>query len=97
MDQFSEGNVVQVNPQTAGDLGLKDGEAVYLETKKGKLKARLQVTASILPGVIFTPSHPSPASPFSGNSGTSINTIIPGYWDKVAAQFNGFGCKLSKA
>jgi len=97
MDQFSEGNVVQVNPKTVLALGFKDGEAVYIETKKGKLKARLQVSDSILPGVIFTPSHPAPASPLSGNSGTSINTIIPGYWDKVAAQFNGFGCRLTRA
>ncbi len=97
MAQFSEGNYVQAHPETLRDLGIKDGDWVYLETKIGKLKARLKLTKSILPGIVWTPSHPAPANPFSGNSGYTINSIIPGYWDKVSAQFNGFGCRLTKA
>ena len=97
MAQFSEGNYVQAHPETVRDLGIKDGDWLYLETKIGKLKARLKLTESILPGIVWTPSHPAPANPFSGNSGYTINSIIPGYWDKVSAQFNGFGCRLAKA
>jgi formate dehydrogenase major subunit len=97
MDGFSEGAYVQVHPETIQALDIKDGEWVYLETSIGRLKARAKITTSILPGIIFTPSHPSPASPFSGNNGTTVNSIIPGYWDKVSAQFNGFGCRLTKA
>ncbi len=41
MAQFSEGNYVQVNPQTVRSLGLKEGDWVYLETELGKIKARL--------------------------------------------------------
>jgi len=97
MGQFSSGNYVQAHPETVHDLQLKDGDLVYLETEVGKIKARLQISESILPGVIWTPSHPEPASPIPGNIGQSINTIIPNYWDKVSAQFNGFGCRLTKA
>jgi len=97
MGQFSDGNYVQVHPKTASDLRLKEGDWAYLETKLGKIKARVRLTMSILPGVIWTPSHPAPVSPISGNSGDSINAIIPYYWDKVSAQFNGFGCRLTKA
>ena len=97
MAQFSEGNYIQVNPKTAQDLGIKDGDCVYLETKLGKLKARVRLSEMVMPRVIWTPSHPAPLTPFSENSGQSINTIIPYYWDKVSAQFNGFGCKLTKA
>jgi anaerobic selenocysteine-containing dehydrogenase len=79
------------------DLGLKDGDRVYLETKIGKLEMTLRVTKSILPGIVWTPSHPAPGSPVPGNAGESINTIIPYYWDKVSAQFNGFGCRLTKS
>lgn len=27
----------------------------------------------------------------------SINAILPNYWDRVSAQFNGVGCTLEKA
>ena len=85
------------HPDSVLDLGVKDGDQVYLETEAGKIKAKLKITEGILPGVVWTPSHPGPASPAPGNIGTSINAIIPNYWDKVSAQFNGFGCRLEKA
>jgi anaerobic selenocysteine-containing dehydrogenase len=97
MAQFSGGNYVQVHPETVRALGIRDGDWVYLETKLGKIKGRVRLSELILPGVVWTPSHPAPASPFEGNRGQSINTIIPNYWDEVSAQFNGFGCKLTKA
>ena len=96
MAQFSQGNFVQVHPETVKELGMKDGDWVYLETELGKIKAKLKLSELILPGVVWTPSHPEPEAPHRGNSGQSINTIIPGYWDEVAAQFNGFGCRLTK-
>ena len=96
MAQFSEGNYVQVNPRTAQSLGMKDGDWVHLETELGKIKARLHLSEMILPGVVWTPSYPGGGTPLKANSGVSINTIIPGRWDKVSAQYNGFGCKLTK-
>jgi formate dehydrogenase major subunit len=97
MGQFSDGNLVYVHPETAGPLQIQSGDWVYIETKVGKLKAKVKVSEAILPGVIWTPAHPTPKSPVPGNQGTVLNTIVPNYWDKVAAQFNGFGCRLVKA
>lgn len=97
MAQFSEGNYVQVNPRTVQSLGLKEGDWVYLETELGKIKAKLHLSEMILPGVVWTPSYPGGGSPIKANTGVSINTIIPGNWDKVSAQYNGFGCRLTKA
>jgi formate dehydrogenase major subunit len=94
--QFSDGNYLQVHPDTVAGLGVKDGDWVYLETEIGRIKARLKITRTILPGVVWTPSHPAP-SPCSGNNGVPVNSIIPDKWDKVAAQFNGYGCRLIKA
>ncbi|MBW2146035.1 MAG: molybdopterin-dependent oxidoreductase [Deltaproteobacteria bacterium] len=94
--QFSSGNVVHVNPSTAGQCGIKDGEWIHVETRVGKIKARVQLTEGILPGVIWTPFCLNPTSPFTGNRGENTNRITPNYWDKVAAQFNGFGCRLIK-
>ncbi len=96
MGQFSEGNVVHIHPETAARLELKSGDLAYIETKIGKLEAKVKVNEAILPGVVWTPSHPTPKTPVPGNRGTTINTIIPNYWDKVSAQFNGFGCRLVK-
>ena len=76
---------------------MKENDWVYLETELGKLKARLHLSEMILPGVVWTPSYPGGGTALTGNMGVSINTIIPGYWDKVSAQFNGFGCRLTKA
>ncbi|MBI3016244.1 MAG: molybdopterin-dependent oxidoreductase [Candidatus Tectomicrobia bacterium] len=97
MAQFSEGNVVQLNPATAREYGIQNGDWVHIETQVGKIKARVRLTEGILPGVVWTPSHLGSKSPFAGNRGENTNEITPNYWDKVAAQFNGFGCRLRKA
>jgi formate dehydrogenase major subunit len=97
MGTLSKGNFVQVHPDTAGELKIKDGDAVYIESVVGRLKAVARVTKAVLPGTIFTPSHPAPANKIKGNFGGSVNSIVPGYWSKVSAQFNGFGCRLVKA
>jgi formate dehydrogenase (coenzyme F420) alpha subunit len=97
MAQFSEGSYVQVHPETAAPLGIKDSDWVYLETANGKMKAKAVVSELILPGVVWTPSHPQPSAPFKNNAGTAINTIIPSAWDQVGAQYNGFACRLKKA
>ena len=96
MGQFSHGHFVQVHPETAGSFGLQDGDPVFIETEVGRLKGVVGINRFILPGVVFTPSHPAPANPVPGNQGQSVNTIVPPYWDKVSAQFNGFGCRLVK-
>jgi anaerobic selenocysteine-containing dehydrogenase len=96
MAQFSAGNYVQVHPETARKLEIKNGDWVYLETESGKIKAKAELSELILPGVVWTPSHPAPGVPYAGNSGQSISTIMPSYWDKVGAQYNGFGCRLTK-
>jgi formate dehydrogenase (coenzyme F420) alpha subunit len=96
MAQYSEGSFVQVHPETAQPLGIRNGDWVYLETKAGKIKARAKLSALILPGVVWTPSHPAPGTPYEKNSGQPINTIIPSAWDLIGAQYNGFGCRLIK-
>jgi formate dehydrogenase (coenzyme F420) alpha subunit len=96
MAQFSEGNYVQIHTATAHKYGIVDGDLVYLETESGKLKAKVKVNELIMPDVVWTPSHPEPGAPYEGNTGQSINTIIPSCWDLVGSQYNGFGCRLTK-
>ncbi len=96
MAQFSEGNYVQVHPETAKKLGIENGDRVYLQTEIGKLKAKAKLSELISPGVVWTPSHPEAEAPYSGNSGQSLNSIIPSSWDLIGSQYNGFGCRLTK-
>jgi formate dehydrogenase major subunit len=97
MAQFSNGNVTKINPVTAHELDLAEGDRAWLETEVGRIRVRINVTDDVMPGVVWTPSYPDPASTVAGNAGQTINSIVPGYWDKQAAQFNGFGCCLTKA
>jgi formate dehydrogenase major subunit len=96
MAQFSDGNSVQIHPETAEALRLADGDSALLETEVGGMRVKIKVTTAVLPGMIWTPSFVDPASRVPGNSGQAVNSIIPGYWDKAAAQYNGFGCRLTK-
>jgi formate dehydrogenase (coenzyme F420) alpha subunit len=97
MAQFSEGNAVQVHRNTAKGIGLTEGDSAYLETELGRIRVTVHVTELILPGVVWTSGYPTKESPYGGNKGEPINLIIPFYWDKVTAQFNGCGCRLTKA
>jgi anaerobic selenocysteine-containing dehydrogenase len=96
MAQFSEGSFIQVHPETLQELGIRDGDLVYLETKSGKIRVKVKASQLIMPAVVWTPSHPMPGVPYQENAGQPINTIIPSAWDKVGAQYNGFGCRLIK-
>jgi len=96
MAQFSEGNYVQVHPDTVKSLGIHDGDFVFLETESGRIKVKVKASELIMPGVVWTPSHPAAGVPFEGNAGVAINTIIPPYWDAIGPQYNGFGCRLVK-
>jgi formate dehydrogenase (coenzyme F420) alpha subunit len=96
MSQFSDGNYVQVHPETAKSFGIADGDWIYLETEGGRMKAKARMSNLIRKDVVWTPSHPIPGAPYQRNSGQCINTIIPSRWDLVGAQYNGFGCRLTK-
>jgi len=93
---LSQGSYVQVHPETAELFNIEDGDTVFIESIVGRLRAVAQITKVVLPGTVFTPSHPAPANQIEGNFGQSVNSIVPSYWSKVSAQFNGFGCRLVK-
>jgi formate dehydrogenase major subunit len=94
--QVSNGRYINVHPETAAELGLSDGDTVSLETATGAVEGRLETDGRILPGCVFTPSHLSSSSPWPQNRSEHINSIIPNYWDRISAQFNGVGCRLAK-
>jgi anaerobic selenocysteine-containing dehydrogenase len=94
--QFSNGRYVNIHPETAAKLGLAQGDRVAIETATGGVEARVEIVDTIIPGIIFTPSHFTRTSPFPQNRSEHINTIVPNYWDRISSQTNGVGCTLKK-
>jgi formate dehydrogenase major subunit len=94
--QFSAGRYVEVHPATAVSLALKDGDEVVLRTETGEVGAVVRVCDTVQPGMVFTPSHFCASTPIPGNMSQPVNTIVPNSWDRVSAQYNGFGCSLVK-
>ncbi len=94
--QVTRPRYVQVHPDTAAKSNIKQGDRVWLETEWGKIEAEAEVTSAILPNVVFTPSHYMNSSPYSNTKSIDINAILPNYWDRISAQFNGIGCRLTK-
>jgi formate dehydrogenase major subunit len=48
---------VEVNPETAEKLGIADGEYVRVESKRGDIVVKTQVTERVGPGTLFIPMH----------------------------------------
>lgn len=94
--QFSSGRYVTVHPDTARQFGLAQNDTVMIETATGSVEARVEIQDSIIPGIIFTPSHFAKSSPHPENRSDHINTIIPNFWDRISSQTNGVGCTLKK-
>jgi formate dehydrogenase major subunit len=94
--QFSSGRYINIHPDTAAELGLKQGDTAVLETETGSLEGRIELEPDILPGCVFTPSHFTGSSPYPSTRSPHINNIMPNYWDRISAQFNGIGCRLAK-
>jgi len=48
---------VEINPQDAEELKVKDGEFVEVSSRRGKIKAKAQVTEKSGKGVVFMSFH----------------------------------------
>ena len=100
---------VELNPATASDLGLAEGDMVMVESKYGKLQGRLHLSDRVHPKMVVTPYHwdniqnrltPPELSLFSG---ITFDMHGPyGEGKKMRPQggmstYAGFLCKVSKA
>ena len=49
---------VEINPTDANNIGIKDGQAVWVESPEGsKIRVKAMITRRVSPGVVFTPFH----------------------------------------
>ncbi|KKM12731.1 hypothetical protein SY88_02385 [Clostridiales bacterium PH28_bin88] len=47
--------IVEINPQVARQLGIEDGEWVWVENRRGRIKRKAKVTPTIHPKVVMVP------------------------------------------
>jgi len=70
--------LVEINPATAKDLGLKEGATALLTTPKGETTVQVHLYEGIKPGIIAMPrglGHTA-YSEYLAGKGTNINTLI---------------------
>lgn len=48
---------VEIHPTDAQQLGLKEGEMVVVESRRGKIETKAKISKKIRPGIVFIPFH----------------------------------------
>jgi len=48
---------LEIHPEDAGRIGVGDGEAVVVRSRRGEVRTAARVLAGIKPGVVFMPFH----------------------------------------
>ncbi|MBW1805674.1 MAG: molybdopterin-dependent oxidoreductase [Deltaproteobacteria bacterium] len=77
---------IEINPKTASEYNLKDGDRVYVESHKGKLQVRINLFEGAMPGVIYMPlgfGHTA-YDDFLQEKGVNPNQIVNGGRDPLS-------------
>lgn len=94
--------VVQVNPKTALELGLKEGSYAVLATAVGEARVKITLYDGIMPNVIAMPSglgHTAFDDYMGNGKGSNINQVLGTVEDPVTGLNAAWGirAKLTKA
>jgi formate dehydrogenase major subunit/formate dehydrogenase alpha subunit len=57
LEQLAPHCWLEINPVDAGRLGIRDGDAVTVVSRRGAVETAARVTGTIKPGVVFMPFH----------------------------------------
>jgi anaerobic selenocysteine-containing dehydrogenase len=78
--------IIEIHPDNAEKLGIKDGDWVYVESKHGRCEQKARVTTTILPGVVMAqhgwwfPEKPEAEPSLFGAWISNINLLLPSGW-----------------
>jgi anaerobic selenocysteine-containing dehydrogenase len=99
--------LLQINPQTAADLGIADGDDVYIETPLGRVTQKAQLLEGMHPSVVHAdgywwyPEKPEAEPSLFGVWESNIDSIVPNdpeVCDYVGNNyFRGLLCRVYKA
>jgi anaerobic selenocysteine-containing dehydrogenase len=97
--------IIMIHPETADKLGIKEGDWVYIETKRGRIRQKATLTATIDPRVVgvdygwWLPEKG--ASELYGWVESNVNILTndkPPFNREIgSANLRGFLCKVYKA
>lgn len=95
-------NSVLMNTGAAAKLGIKDGDAVTIETRLGKVTGKCKLTEGIRPdtvGVSYHYGHSIAGWPEYARKGIAVNRVIELHPDKVSGMnsYNDTKCNVTKA
>jgi len=110
--ELQQNMFVEINPKDANDVGVKDGQWVWLESPEGaRIKVKAMLTRRVGKGVVFTPFHfggwyegkdlldkyPEGAAPYV--RGEAANTAFTYGYDSVTAmqETKASLCKITAA
>ncbi len=91
---------VEINPQTAAKVGLREGDRVALQTVRGRLTVRVHLSEVAQPGVVFAPTglgHTAFDS-YIADKGVNVNKILVVQQEELTglASWWGTGVKIFK-
>jgi anaerobic selenocysteine-containing dehydrogenase len=86
-DQLKKGqSFLEINPETAEQYNLKQGDRVFVESPKGRIQALVNIFEGAMPGIVFMPmglGHRA-YDDFLRNKGSNPNEIIHGGIDPLS-------------
>jgi anaerobic selenocysteine-containing dehydrogenase len=91
--------MVEINPATAGGLGLVEGAAAVLSTPRGRARVRVHLFDGIMPGLVAMPrglGH-SAFDRFLAGKGVNINDLIAPVEDPASGFEAGWGIRAQLA
>jgi thiosulfate reductase/polysulfide reductase chain A len=97
--------LVQINPSKAAELGINNGDWVWIETPVGRSKFKCEYFQGIAPQVIYAefgwwfPEQPEGEPSLSGLWQSNINAVIPDICDEASGTWvlRGIMCKVYRA
>ncbi|MGD8437300.1 MAG: molybdopterin-dependent oxidoreductase, partial [Syntrophobacterales bacterium] len=87
---------VQINPETATSMGLKQGDQVALQTERGTLEVRVNLTEAARPDVVFIPTGLGHGGfdAFIRGKGVNANKILVAQQDQVTGLATWWGTRV---
>jgi anaerobic selenocysteine-containing dehydrogenase len=85
---LKEDSFAEINPKTASQLGLKEGDLVFIESPAGRIQVRINLFDGAMPGAVFVPlgfGHIG-YDEFTKGKGANPNYIISPQMDPLSGQ-----------
>ena len=93
---------MEMNPDTAKELGLEQGEWVNIETRNGRIKQKLDLDKDLDPKVVYASFgwwFPEESSNLFEWDRSNVNILFDTKWEEPATgtvEVRGIPCRVSK-